>query len=65
MGAADAGQHRGDMAVLRVEWLAQLPIMPGDPRQPPLQSGDAHRRHPTRSIGAGGEVEPDGLRIRG
>ena len=29
MGAADAGQHGGDMAVLRVEWLAQLPIMPG------------------------------------
>ena len=64
MGAADAGQHGGDMAVLRVEWLAQLPIMPGDPRQPPLQRGDAHRGYPTRPIGAGGEIKPDGLWIR-
>ena len=66
VGVADAGHHGGDMAVLAVERLAALGIVPGQRREPALD-----RRHRVRLAvagrragGAGGDVEADDLRIR-
>ena len=62
---ADAGHDGGDMAVLPIERLAALRIVPGQRRQPAFD-----RRHRIgllvagrRSRGAGGDVEADDLRI--
>jgi hypothetical protein len=65
VGVADAGHDGGDMAVLTIERLAALSIVPG-------QRGEAalDRRHGVRllvagrlSRSAGGDVEADHLRI--
>ena len=40
MGAANAGEHRRNMPVARVERLAALAVMPADAGEPALQSGD-------------------------
>ncbi len=62
---ADAGHDGGDMAVLPVERLAALGIIPGQRRKPALD-----RRHGVWLLvagrlagGAGGDVEADDLRI--
>lgn len=66
VGASNAGEHGGDMTILGVERRANLAVMPGNSRQSALQRGDARgRRAATRTVGAGGEIEADGLRIRG
>lgn len=46
---------------LIVERLADLPVMPGYPRQPAFERGDAcRRRAATRAIGAGAEKKTNG-----
>ena len=60
--AADAGEHGRDVAVARVERFAELAIAPANPGEPALQRRDGNRSCPAR-LGAGREIEPDGLRI--
>ena len=65
MGAADAGQHGGDMRIACVERATELAIAPADAREPALQRGDGQRRPARPALHAGGEIEADGLRVRG
>jgi hypothetical protein len=52
------------MAVSGVERVAKLAVMPANPGQAALQRGDACRlRAVSKPVGAGGEIEPDRLRI--
>lgn len=59
---ADAGEHGGDMAVLPVERLAALRVVPGQGRQPAVD-----RRHrlfvPLRCRGLGRDVKANNLWI--
>ena len=59
--AADAGEHRGDMAVADVERLAELPVAPGDAGQPPLEGGD--RKLGAAALDLRREIEADRFRI--
>ena len=61
MPAADAGQHGRDMPVTDVERLAELPVAPGDSRQPPLEGGD--RKLGAAALDLRREIEADRFRI--
>ena len=52
------------MAVPRVERLAKLPVMPANPGESSLQRGDVRTFSAlSEPVRAGGEIEPDRLRI--
>lgn len=53
------------MAVADIEPLAALAVMPTNARESPLQSGDRNRLPTSLAIDAGGQIEANGLRIRG
>ena len=61
MPTADAGQHRGDMAIADLERLAKLPVAPGDAGQAPLEGGDRQLR--PAAFDLRGEVEADRFRV--
>ena len=72
--AADAGEDRRYMAVARVARVAKLAVMPANPGQAAPQRGDAcplravsgadvSNAGGDSAVGAGGEIEPDRLRI--
>ena len=68
MGAANAGEHGRNMPIACVERLAALAVMPADAGEPPLQrSATLKAGSPAAadSLHAGGEIEADGLRVRG
>ena len=65
LGAANAGEHGRDMPVLAVHRLAALGEIPHERRQPPLDRADRARLRARRAGGAGGDVEPEDLGIRG
>ena len=65
MGAADAGEHGGDMRIADIQRLAHLPVAPANSREPPLKRGDGHRFPAATALHAGGQIQPDGPRIRG
>ena len=61
MAPADAGEHRGDMAIADLERLAELSVAPGDPGQAPLEGRDGE--FGAAALDLRGEVEPDRFRI--
>jgi len=65
MGAPDPGEHGRDVPIARVQRFAELAIAPANPREAPLQRRDGNRLLSAPAVDAGGEIEPDGLRIRG
>ena len=68
MGAANAGEHRRNMPIARVERLAALAVTPANAGEPALQRSETlqpARRPRADSLHAGGEIEADGLRVRG
>ena len=58
-------QHRGDMRIARIERAAELAIAPANAGEPALQRGNGQRRPARPALDAGGEIEADGLRVRG
>ena len=65
VGAADAGEHGRDMAVLAVEGQGALGEIPGERREPPLDRGD-RARPAARACRAGserGEIEADAFGV--
>ena len=65
MGAANAGEHRRNMPIGRIERFAALAVMPANAGEPALQRRNAQRRATAGLLHAGGEIEADGLRVRG
>ena len=65
MGASNAREHGRNMPVRDVEGLSELAIAPADAGKPAFERGDAERRPARRLLHAGGEIEADGLRVRG
>ena len=65
LGAADPGEHGGDVPVLAVHRLAALGEIPHERREAPLDGADRARLRAGRAGGAGGDVEAENLRIRG
>ena len=65
MGASNAGEHGRDVPIARVQRFAELAIAPANPREAPLQRRDGNRLLSAPAVDAGGEIQPDGLRIRG
>ncbi len=65
MGAADAGEHGRDMAVLAVEGQGALGEIPDERREPTLDRGDGPRPA-ARALGAGSErreIEADAFGV--
>ena len=62
MSAPDAGQNRGDMAVLAVQRKAALRIIPAKPRQPPLDRRHTQAARLSLRGGQIGKVKPDQFR---
>jgi hypothetical protein len=65
MGAADAGEHGRDMAVLAVEGQGPLGETPPECREPPLDGGD-RARPAARALGARGqrrEIKADAFAV--
>jgi hypothetical protein len=56
LGAADAGEDGGDVAVGAVECFAALREIPPRGRDPPLQGGDRVGFSGDRAGGAGGDI---------
>ena len=65
MDASNAGEHGRDVPIARVQRFAELAIAPANPREAPLQRRDGNRLLSAPAVDAGGEIQPDGLRIRG
>jgi len=65
LGAADAGEDGGDVAVGAVEFFSPLREIPPQGRDPPLEGGDRVGFSGDRPGGAGGDIEAQDLGIRG
>ena len=65
MDAPDPGEHGRDVPIARVQRFAELAIAPANPREAPLQRCDGNRLFSAPAVDAGGEIQPDGLWIRG
>ena len=72
MGAANAGEHRRNMPIDCIERLAELAVTPANAGEPALQVATetgcdrgVFRAPAELLLHTGGEIEADGLRVRG